>query len=195
MKSKTENKLPDMFAPLRYLHAMGMDKMSVALVGHGDYADGRMYRPAADISNLFPQLLDACCNVVGSVDSALEDRDDHVGRMRRCIAALAAYVADKPVVEELAVDIQKKISDVEQYDKEGLFLYLKSFLFMCLLAYGFSTKGQLSTENTSAIKPDISHYFALNEIVSHLSEDTRKRIARDLCGKGLYYYVFGHDLK
>lgn len=166
------------------MYAVGLDNLQhIVIEGVGQGSSGLAYRPAADISNLFPPLLDVSLN---NLCGELEGNEDAIADMRDTIVE---YLSDfAHITPELvyAANLKNKLNTLK--DKYPT-LYAKMadiFMYSSMVAYSMAVKAKLKGDTTANINAGVYPMFALLAVFDDLSDETKQAVIDDMTAKHLW---------
>ena len=168
------------------VEAAGLDARNYTViegVGQGCPA-GPIYRPQADISNLFLPIVEATLN-------NLEQRKDKEKAFAYFRARLNEFFHSEALkldgfeyakeVGDLVEEIGNGTENKEDYDR-----FFRSFFRGCLVAYTFAARAKMHDDAQNLVSRNPIKFFALLDIFDDLSEDTKQCLIRDFAKMNIW---------
>ncbi len=167
------------------MYAVGLDNLQhivIEGVGQGGNS-GLAYRPAADISNLFPPLFDVALNNL----CADTDYDEvAITKMRESIAAYLSDIAHTTHELTYAAKLRAMLDTLKDKYPELYIRMAESFMYSAMVAYSMAVKAKLKGDTNANINASVYPMFALLNVFSDLSEDTRNKVIEEMTEKHLW---------
>lgn len=165
------------------MYAVGLDRMNHTVIeglGQGGNA-GIAYRPAADIANLFPPLLDVALNHLTS-----KYDEESVQELRTIIVDYLSDFAHKTNELTYAAALHNTIDTIKSKYPEMYSDFAQVFVYCAMVAYSLAVKTKLKEDSVANINSSVYPMFALLSVFSDLSEETRDNIVREMTDKHLW---------
>lgn len=165
------------------MYAVGLDCMNHTVLeglGQGGNA-GIAYRPAADIANLFPPLLDVALNHMNSKYS-----EEEIQELRTTIVTYLSDFAHTTNELTYAAKLHNEIDSIKNKHSDLYADFTKTFTYCAMVAYSLAVKTKLKGDTVANINATVYPMFALLSIFEDLSEETRNNIVKEMTEKHLW---------
>jgi hypothetical protein len=167
------------------MYAVGLDNLQhIVLEGVGQGGNsGLAYRPAADISNLFPPLLDVALNhLCSDTDADLTA----ISEIRENIAAYLSDIAHNKHELVYAAHLRDMLDTVREKYPDLYVKMAEVFMYSAMVAYSLAVKAKLKGDTKANINTTVYPMFALLSIVADLSKPTRDAVVNEMTEKHLW---------
>lgn len=145
-------------------------------VGQGCPA-GPIYRPQADISNLFLPVVEATLNHLEQRSGKEQAFAYFRTRLSDFFHSEALKLDGFEYAKEVG-DLVKSIGDNTD-NKEDYDQFFRSFFRSCLVAYTFAARAKMHDDAKNLVSKNPIKFFALLDIFDDLSEETKMGLIRD----------------
>lgn len=161
------------------MNRLGLDEKNFTVIegiGEGCPA-GPIYRPQADISNLFLPLVEAALN---HIEQSIDGNESKFAYFRHRLSSFFHKEALRLDGFQLGAELGELVESVtagenkEEYDR-----FFRSFFRSCLVAYTFAARAKLCDDAHNLVSNDPVKYFALLDIFDDLSDDTKIALIND----------------
>jgi hypothetical protein len=163
------------------MYAVGLNNVNHIVLQGSDST--LAYRPASDICNLFPPLFDVSLNHL----MASADVDEKaVAQIRETIAEYLSEPAHETKEFTYAAKLKTVLDALKEQYPELYSKLAEIFMYSSMVAYSLAVKAKLKGDTVANINRDVYPMFALINVFSDLSEETRKAVVDEMTEKHLW---------